>query len=128
MMPTEYFLAHIWMIPLFPLAGAALMLFIGRRLPNSAVNVVCVGSVFLSMCFAFGAIFQLIARPVAERVVSFTLFDWVPAGAMHTNAGHFMNFNVPWGVWSSPASDSSFTFIPPDTWRTMAATTDFSAT
>ena len=31
MMPAEYFLAHIWMIPLFPLAGAALMLFIGRR-------------------------------------------------------------------------------------------------
>ncbi len=43
MMPTEYFLAHIWMIPLFPLAGAALMLFIGRRLPNIGVNVVCVG-------------------------------------------------------------------------------------
>ena len=55
-MPTEYFLAHIWLIPLFPLAGAALMLFIGRRLPNSGVNVICVGSVFLSMCFAFGAI------------------------------------------------------------------------
>ena len=66
MMPTEYFLAHIWLIPLFPLAGAALMLFIGRRLPNAAVNVVCVGSVFLSMCFAFGAIWQLIARPVAR--------------------------------------------------------------
>src|SRR6202049_126756 len=102
MMPTEYFLAHIWMIPLFPLAGAALMLCIGRRLPNSAVNVVCVGSVFLSMCFAFGAIWQLIARPVAERVVSFTLFDWVPAGAMHTNAGRLLNFNVPWGVLMDP--------------------------
>ena len=48
-MPTEYFLAHIWLIPLFPLAGAALMLFIGRRLPNAGVNVVCVGSVFLAM-------------------------------------------------------------------------------
>src|ERR1700676_1794439 len=102
MMPTEYFLAHIWMIPLFPLAGAALRLCIGARLPNSAVNVACVGSVFLSMCFAFGAIWQLIARPVAERVVSFTLFDWVPAGAMHTNAGRLLNFNVPWGVLMDP--------------------------
>ena len=102
MMPTEYFLAHIWMIPLFPLAGAALMLFIGRRLPNAGVNVVCVGSVFLSMCFAFGAIFQLIARPAAERVVSFTLFDWVPAGIMHTNAGRVMDFHVPWGVLMDP--------------------------
>src|ERR1700692_1337294 len=101
-MPTEYFLAHIWMIPLFPLAGAALMLFFGRRLPNSAVNIVCVGSVFLSMCFAFGAIWQLIARPASERLVSFNLFDWVPAGAMHTTAGAFMNFNVPWGVLMDP--------------------------
>ena len=102
MRPAEFFLAHIWLIPLFPLAGAALMLFIGRRLPNTGVNVICVGSVFLSMCFAFGAIFQLISRPVEERVVSYNLFDWVPAGIMHTNAGRVMNFNVPWGVLMDP--------------------------
>src|ERR1700719_1909759 len=102
MMPAEYFLAHIWMIPLFPLAGAALMLLIGRRLPNSAVSVVCVGSVFLAMCYAFGAIWQLVARPAAERLVSFDLFDWVPAGAMHTDAGRFMDWHVPWGVLMDP--------------------------
>ncbi len=101
-MPTEYFLAHIWLIPLFPLAGAAIMLLIGRKLPNSAVSFVCVGSVFLSMCYAFGAIWQLLARPVAERVVSYNLFDWVPAGVMHTNAGSVMRFNVPWGVLMDP--------------------------
>src|SRR6202163_875861 len=104
MMPTEYFLAHIWMIPLFPLAGAALMLFFGRRLPNSAVNVLCVGSVFLSMCFAFGAIWQLIARPVAERVAEVVLFDWVPAGAMHTTASRLVNFNAQWGMLLDPLS------------------------
>ena len=103
MMPTEYFLAHIWMIPLFPLAGAALMLFIGRRLPNAGVNVICVGSVFLAMCFAFGAIWQLIARPVAERVVSYNLFDWVPAGAMHTNAGKLHEFQRAVGRPDGPA-------------------------
>jgi NADH-quinone oxidoreductase subunit L len=102
MMPAEYFLAHIWLIPLFPLAGAALMLLIGKRLPNAAVNVICVGSVFLSMCYAFGAIWQLIARPVTERLVNYNLFDWVPAGAMHTSAGHLINFNVPWGVMMDP--------------------------
>jgi len=102
MMPTEYFLAHIWLIPLFPLAGAALMFFFGRKLPNAGVNVICVGSVFLAMCFAFGAIWQLISRPVAERLVSYNLFDWVPAGAMHTNAGNLMRFNVPWGVMIDP--------------------------
>jgi NADH-quinone oxidoreductase subunit L len=102
MMPTEYFLAHIWLIPLFPLAGAALMFFFGRKLPNVGVNVICVGSVFLAMCYAFGAIWQLVSRPVAERLVSYNLFNWVPAGAMHTNAGKLMNFNVPWGVMIDP--------------------------
>jgi NADH-quinone oxidoreductase subunit L len=102
MMPTEYFLAHIWLIPLFPLAGAALMFFFGRKLPNAGVNVVCVGSVFLAMVYAFGAIWQLVSRPVAERLVSYNMFDWVPAGAMHTNAGAFMRFNVPWGVLIDP--------------------------
>ncbi|HWF12132.1 MAG TPA: NADH-quinone oxidoreductase subunit L, partial [Candidatus Acidoferrales bacterium] len=102
MMPTEYFLVHIWLIPLFPLAGAALMLFIGRRLPNAAVNVICVGSVFLAMCYAFGAIWQLVSRPVSERVVSYALFDWVPAGIMHTNSGRVMDFHVPWGVLMDP--------------------------
>src|ERR1700739_3483396 len=104
MMPAEYFLAHIWLIPLFPLGGAAIMLLIGRRLPNAAVSVACVGSVFLAMCYAFGAIWQLVARPATERVVSFNLFDWVPAGAMHTDGGAFMNFNVPWGVLMDPLS------------------------
>ena len=103
-MPSEYFLAHIWLIPLFPLAGAALMLFIGRRLPNAGVNVICVGSVFLAMIYAFGAMVQLIARPVAQRVAEVVLFDWVPAGAMHTSAGHLVNFNAQWGMLLDPLS------------------------
>jgi NADH-quinone oxidoreductase subunit L len=102
MMPAEYFLAHVWLIPLFPLAGAAIMFFVGRRLPNAAVSAVCVGSVFLSMCYAFGAIWQLIARPAGERLVNYNLFDWVPAGVMHTNAGNVMRFNVPWGILMDP--------------------------
>ena len=103
-MPTEYFLAHIWLIPLFPLVGAALMLFFGRKLPNSGVNVICVGSVFLSMVYAFGAVAQMIARPAAQRVVEVVLFDWVPAGAMHTFSGHLANFNAQWGMLLDPLS------------------------
>jgi NADH-quinone oxidoreductase subunit L len=102
MMPAEYFLAHIWLIPLFPLVGAALMLLIGKRLPNSAVNVICVGTPFLAMCYAFGAIWQLVARPATERLVNYNLFDWVPAGVMHTTAGRVMDFHVPWGVLMDP--------------------------
>jgi NADH-quinone oxidoreductase subunit L len=103
-MPSGYFLAHIWLIPLFPLAGAALMFFFGRRLPNSGVNAICVGSVFLAMVHAFGAIIQLLGLPVDQRSVEVVLFDWVPAGAMHTFSGHLVNFNAQWGMLLDPLS------------------------
>src|SRR5277367_5087106 len=103
-MPSEYFLAHIWLIPLFPLVGAALMLFFRRRLPNSGVNVICVGSVFLSMIYAFGAVAQMIARPAAQRVAEVVLFDWVPAGAMHLFSGQLAHFNAQWGMLLDPLS------------------------
>jgi len=101
-MPTEYFLAHMWLIPLFPLAGAVLMFFLGRRLSRAAVYAICVGSMFVSTCYAFGAIWQLMARPSAARLVNFNLFTWIPAGMIRTHAGGMMNFSVPWGVRMDP--------------------------
>ena len=103
-MPAEFFLAHIWLIPLFPLAGAATMFFIGRRISNQAVTAVCVGSVGLAMVFAFGAIVQLIARPASQRIVEIVLFDWVPAGAMHIMSGRLVYFNAQWGMLLDPLS------------------------
>ncbi|MGO9640529.1 MAG: NADH-quinone oxidoreductase subunit L [Candidatus Acidiferrales bacterium] len=102
MRPSEYFLAHIWLVPLLPLAASAVMLLVGRRLSNAAVSVFCVGSVFLSMVYGFGAIIELIARPVGHRVVEFSLFNWIPAGAMHTTSGHLVNFNAQWGFLFDP--------------------------
>jgi NADH-quinone oxidoreductase subunit L len=48
------FLNHIYLIPLFPAFGAAMMFFFGRRLQKATVNAVCVGAVvvaFLFSCF-----------------------------------------------------------------------------
>ncbi len=70
----------------------------------SASTSICVGSVLLSMIYAFGAVLQLIARPVAQRVAEVVLFDWVPAGAMHTSSGHLANFNAQWGMLLDPLS------------------------
>src|SRR5438309_4515091 len=103
-MPAEFFLRNIWLIPLFPLAGAAAMLLVGRRLSNKAVGWVGVGSVGLAALFAFGAIVQLMARAPAQRLVEIVLFDWVPAGVMHTMSGRVVNFNAPWGMLLDPLS------------------------
>src|SRR2546427_10640730 len=103
-MPTEFFLDKVWLIPLFPLAGAALMLLAGKRLQNSAVSVVCVGSVFVSFVFSLGAVWQLLQRPAAERVAQQILFEWVPAGLTQTSSGKLVNLVAEWGVLLDPLS------------------------
>src|SRR5712692_699738 len=103
-METGFFLDKIWLIPLFPLAGAAAMLLVGRRLRNSAVSAICVGSVFLSFLFSLGAFWQLTRLHGEYRHFEKVLFDWVPAGPMHTSAGKMVNFVAEWGLLLDPLS------------------------
>ncbi|HET6929699.1 MAG TPA: proton-conducting transporter membrane subunit, partial [Candidatus Acidoferrum sp.] len=95
-----YFLSHLWLIPLFPLASAALMFFFGRRLSKEAVNLFCVGSVFLSFLHALGAVLKL---PAGQRIYQQILFQWVTPGAMPTATG-LVNFVADWGYLLDPLS------------------------
>ena len=52
------FLEHIWLIPLLPAFGAAIMFFFGRRLQKSTVSAVCVGVIMLAFVMACGAVWQ----------------------------------------------------------------------
>ncbi len=104
MTPTGYFLDHLWLIPLFPLATAALMLFFGRRLPNAAVSVLCVGSVGLSFVYAAGAVFQLLAADPEHRVAQQILFEWLTPGPMRMTGGHVIPFVADWGFLFDPLS------------------------
>jgi NADH-quinone oxidoreductase subunit L len=70
------FLDLIWLIPMIPLCGAALMLLIGRRLPNSVVRIICPGTVLLSFLLSLGAVNQLSNLP--ERSYQVVLFEWLP--------------------------------------------------
>jgi NADH-quinone oxidoreductase subunit L len=53
-----FFLTHIWLIPLLPAFGAAVMLFFGRRLQKATVSAVCVGTIVLAFIMACGAFQQ----------------------------------------------------------------------
>jgi len=53
-----FFLDHIWLIPLLPAFGAAMMFFFGRKLQKSTVSAVCVGVVVLAFLFACGAVWR----------------------------------------------------------------------
>src|SRR5215472_9508575 len=104
MTPTGYFLEHLWLIPLFPLITAALMLFVGRRLPNSAVSLFCVGSVGMSFAFALGAVTQLLSVGPEYRVAQRILFEWLTPGQMQLSTGHLVRFTADWGYLLDPLS------------------------
>jgi NADH-quinone oxidoreductase subunit L len=53
-----FFLDKIWLIPLLPAFGAAVMFFFGRRVQKSTVSAVCVGTVVLAFLFACLAVLQ----------------------------------------------------------------------
>jgi NADH-quinone oxidoreductase subunit L len=104
MTPTGYFLDHLWMIPLFPLVSAALMLFVGKRLPKAGVNVLCVGSVGLSFLYALGAVLQLLAADPEHRVAQQIMFEWLTPGPMQITGGHLVRFVADWGLLLDPLS------------------------
>ena len=104
MTPTGYFLEHLWLIPLFPLVTAALMLFIGRRLPNALVSLLCVGSVGLSFVFALGAVTHLLSADPEYRVAQHILFEWLTPGQMQLTGGHLVQFTADWGYLLDPLS------------------------
>jgi NADH-quinone oxidoreductase subunit L len=104
MMPTRYFLDHLWMIPLFPLATAALMFFFGKRLTNSAVSILCVGSVGLSFIHAAGAVIQLLGASSENRVAQQIMFEWLTPGPMQVTHGPAIRFVADWGFLLDPLS------------------------
>src|ERR1700735_757310 len=53
-----FFLDHIWLIPLLPAFGAAIMFFFGRKLQKATVSAVCVGTIVLAFLMACGAVWQ----------------------------------------------------------------------
>jgi NADH-quinone oxidoreductase subunit L len=53
-----FFLSHIWLIPLLPAFGAAVMFFFGRKLQKATVSTVCVGTIVLAFLMACGAVWQ----------------------------------------------------------------------
>jgi NADH-quinone oxidoreductase subunit L len=100
---TSYFLDYLWLIPLYPLISAALMLLVGRALPKVAVNFFCVGSVFLSFVHATGTALALIALDPAHRVFQQILFEWVTPGPIPAVGGP-VQFIADWGYLLDPLS------------------------
>ncbi len=104
------FLTHIYLIPLFPATGAALMFFFGRRLQKSTVSAVCVGAIVLAFLMACGAVWQYTnwaATPEhLHQPYQTILYTW-----LGTDTGH-LNFQKSDGSSAPLQADAGFLLDP----------------
>ena len=103
-----FFLNNIYLIPLLPAIGAAIMFFFGRRLQKSSVNAVCVGVVVLVFLFACGTVLQYNTWAAANNHQPFekVLYTW-----LGTDTGH-MNYVTKGGTQAAFQADAGFLLDP----------------
>src|SRR6202050_1796912 len=84
-----FFLSHIWLIPLLPAFGAAVMFFFGRKLQKATVSAVCVGTIVLAFLTACGAVWQYSAWSSTpenfHKPYETILYTWLGTDTGHTN-------------------------------------------
>jgi NADH-quinone oxidoreductase subunit L len=124
------FLDLIWLIPLFPLLGAALMLLFGKLLDpqppsdvavapgvaadgrphahhhpgplQNVIRLICPGMVLVSFIFSAAAVWQLSNLP--NRVYQVIQFTWIAAMPFHMANGQLAVFQADWGFLLDPLS------------------------
>src|ERR1700686_5032366 len=102
------FLDNIYLIPLFPAIGAALMFFFGRKLQKATVSAVCVGSVVLAFLMACGAVLQYTNWAPAHdhQPYQTILYTW-----LGTDTGH-LTYVTHDGTQSPFQADAGFLLDP----------------
>jgi NADH-quinone oxidoreductase subunit L len=105
-----FFLSHIWLIPLLPAFGAAIMFFFGRKLQKATVSAVCVGSIVLAFLMACGAVWQYSAWSSTpehfHQPYQTVLYTW-----LGTDTGH-MNYVMQDGKSAAFQADAGFLLDP----------------
>ena len=102
-----FFLDKIWLIPLLPAIGAAIMFFFGRKMQKSAVNTVCVGAVVLAFIWACGSVWQYseLAHGTGQPFQK-VIYTW-----LGTDTGHF-NYVTHDSKLASFQADAGFLLDP----------------
>jgi NADH-quinone oxidoreductase subunit L len=102
------FLEYIYLIPLFPALGAALMFFFGRKLQKTTVSAVCVGSVVLAFLMSCGAVLQYANWAPAHdhQPYQTILYTW-----LGTDTGH-LNYITQNGTPAPLQADAGFLLDP----------------
>ena len=80
---------HLYIIPLLPLAGAAINGLLGKRFPKSLVNTIALGSTAAAFAYALWVAAQFLSLPAGQVPYVETYGTWMAAG----------DFSVHWGFW-----------------------------
>src|SRR5581483_6340196 len=77
-----FFLERIWIIPLLPAFGAAIMFFFGRKLQKRTVSAVCVGVIVIAFVFSCLTVLQHNAYADAHNHAPFEkiIYTWLGSG------------------------------------------------
>ncbi|MBN7462152.1 NADH-quinone oxidoreductase subunit L, partial [Mycobacteroides abscessus subsp. abscessus] len=79
-----------WLMPALPLAGAAVLLLVGRRGDARGHLVGCAASLG-SFLVAVVAFLGMLGRAGPDRVMHEVLFSWVPVGGLQDRKGKRLN-------------------------------------
>jgi NADH-quinone oxidoreductase subunit L len=75
-----------WLLLVFPLAGAAVLLLGGKR-TNSWGHLVGVAMPVLAFCYAVAAFVQMLGYPAVQRSRDLTMFNWIDVGRFQVPMG-----------------------------------------
>ena len=112
-----FFLDHVWMVPLLPALGAALMFLFGRKLSKRAVSVICVGAVVVAFLLSVGAVWQFTHYTAANHHAPYekSYYTWLGSGTGHLaytdTGGRPAEFRADVGILLDPLSSVWLLFV-----------------
>jgi NADH-quinone oxidoreductase subunit L len=82
---------HLWIIPLLPLAGAAINGLLGKRFPKALVNTIALGSTGASFAYALWVTVQFLGLSPDQipHIERYTI--WLSAGAFSAQYGIYLD-------------------------------------
>ena len=82
---------HLWIIPLLPLAGAAINGLLGKRFPKSLVNTIALGSTAAAFVYALWVAVQFSGLP-ADQIPHIERYaTWLSAGSFSVEFGTYLD-------------------------------------
>jgi len=73
-------LDYLWLIPILPLAGAALNGLLGKRLPKRVISIIACGASGAAFALAVVSVLELVSLAPDQRHVVKLFFTWIASG------------------------------------------------